>query len=283
MRSLPLPSMTYSDVLPFCLSGIVDASLHARLSSISATLHASAESYDAHARSERLDLVPRVSSVGSVTKEELVNLYSDHLSMTKGAARSVYDQIRNSAPNKKCPLCGVGTVAVLDHHLPKARYPDLSISPRNLVPACHYCNDTKKARFPKNAGEQTLHPYFDHRLIELPWLRAVVDEGPPATLVFRADPPASWPHVDQQRVKRHLVVCGLAVLYASNANDELPILKPTLAGLYDRGGPVPVREHLEGERDRYRVRPNSWQYAMYDALSSDDWFVDEGFRNIAGG
>lgn len=283
MRSLPLPSITCADVLPLCLSGITDASLHTRLSFITATLEASAESYDAHARSERLDLVPRVSSVGPVTKEELVDLYSDHLSATKGAARAVYDQIRNSAPNKKCPLCGVGTVAVLDHHLPKSSYPDLSVSPRNLVPACHYCNDNKKAKFPKNAEAQTLHPYFDSRLIELQWLQAAVDRGPPATLVFRADPPTWWPLVDQQRVKRHVAVCGLAVLYASNANDELPILKPTLAGLYDRGGPAPVREHLEGERDRYRVRPNSWQYAMYEALSFDDWFVDEGFRNISEG
>ncbi|MEV4610782.1 hypothetical protein MRBLMR1_005920 [Neorhizobium sp. LMR1-1-1.1] len=281
MRSLPLPPITFSDVLALCISGIADASLSARLNSISPTLNTSAETYGTLATSEQLHLVPRILSVGAVTKEELVNLYSDHLSATKGAARAVYDQIRNAAPNKKCPLCGVGTVGALDHHLPKSRYPDLSITPANLVPACHYCNDTKKAKFPKNAGEQTLHPYFDHRLIEMQWLGAVVDRGPPATLVFRAEPPSIWPAVDQQRVKRHVAACGLAVLYASNANDELPILKPTLAGLYDRGGPVPVQEHLEGERDRYRVRPNSWQFAMYDALSSDDWFVDEGFRNIA--
>lgn len=281
MRSLPLPSITGSEVLSRCLSRTTDASLHQRLSLISSILSADAARYEALARSERLDLVPRVHSVGLVSKDELVGLYSDHLSATNGVARYVYDEIRNSTPNRKCPLCGVGVVAALDHHLPKSRYPNLAIQPANLVPACHYCNDTKKAKFPGSPGQQTLHPYFDRRLMEIHWLRAAVDRGPPVTLVFRGDPAATVAPVDRERVQRHLAVCGLAVLFASNANDELPVLKPILANLYERGGPVPVRDHLEEERHRRRERPNSWQYAMYEALSSDDWFIDGGFEMIA--
>ena len=281
MRSLPLPSVTSGDVISLCLSGITDISLQARVTSISPMLIASAQDYIAGATAERLDQVPQVLSVGMVSKSELVSLYSSHLSATRGSARAVYDQLRNSAPNKKCPLCGVGIVAVLDHHLPKARYPDLSVVPANLVPACHQCNDTKKAKYPSHSGEQTLHPYFDRRLIETQWLSARIERGPPITISFYSNAPGSWPAVDRQRVQRHLDVCGLTMVFASNANDDLATLKATLEQLYERGGPEPVREYLEGERDRYSSRPNSWQLAMYDALAGDDWFFECGFENIA--
>jgi len=166
MRPLPLPSVTITDILSMCLAAIKDPGLQARLKAISPSLSATMAEYDAKAKAEVLHLMPRVPSMGAVTKDELIALYSSHVSATKGAARLVYDRIRNAAPNKKCPLCGIGTVAVLDHHLPKAEYPDLAIAPSNLVPACHFCNNTKGACFPKKAEDQTLHPYYDSRLLQ---------------------------------------------------------------------------------------------------------------------
>jgi hypothetical protein len=147
MRPLPLPAVTTSQVLSMCLTAIHDPGFEERLKAIGPLLSGTADEYDAKARTAELHLIPQVTSVGTVTRDELIILYSDHLSAKRGAARSVYDQIRNSASNKKCPLCGIGAVAVLDHHLPKAKYPDLSISPLNLIPACHFCNDTKKLAF----------------------------------------------------------------------------------------------------------------------------------------
>lgn len=281
MRSLPLPGFTSSDVMSLCLTGVSDVDLHKRLLAVGPDLATVAADYDINARAERLDKIPRVTAVGLVNKDELVALYSSHLSATGGAARAVYDRIRNSAPNKKCPLCGVGTVAVLDHHLPKAKYPDLSVVPANLVPACHFCNDTKKARYPKHAGEQTLHPYYDARLIDSRWLSASISQGPPVTVVFSAAPPPSWSLIDQQRVIRHFKICGLGTVYASNANDELSTLKTRIEKLYGVGGPYVVKAHLLEEAERYMSRANSWQLSMYEALAMDDWLIGGGFRSIA--
>jgi hypothetical protein len=281
MRSIAIPAANSADVLNRCLNATADPVLKARLQAIVPNLAASATAYRANAVAERLDLQARVAAVGAVSKAELVDLYTTHLSATKGAARSIYDQIKNAVPNKKCPLCGVGTVAVLDHHLPKAKYPDLSVVPANLVPACHFCNDTKKARFPISAGEQTLHPYFDDRLIGCRWLTAVVHPGPPLVVTYATTPPAAWTLVDRQRVERHFTVCGIGIVFASNANDELGTLKPWLAQLEAKGGAPEVHAYLAEQAEIHTHRLNSWQLSLYDALVNDPWFVGGGFHSIA--
>jgi 5-methylcytosine-specific restriction endonuclease McrA len=280
MYSLPVPQIDPSGLFRTCAAAVEDSDLRARLNAIEQPLFTTAVEYDTHARAKTLHLIPRVTSVGSVTKDELVSLYADHVSATRGAARRVYDQIKNAAPNKRCPLCGIGTVAHLDHHLPKRKYPDLAIVPSNLVPACHFCNDTKKARFPQNAEQQTFHPYYDSHLLSAQWITATLDHGPPPVLVFSANPPASWPLVDQRRVERHFSVCGLATTFTSNANDQLSPMKQRLVILGDRGGAVAVAAYLNEEKDSYSNRPNSWQYVMYQTLAADAWFIDGGYRLV---
>lgn len=235
MRSLSLPLQGLGAVLSACLSGINDSDLHARVTSVIPVLDA-AENYKLKAAIAELHLIPRVKTVGFVSKDELVALYADHLSATRGAARDFYDKIKSAAPFAKCPLCGVGRVAVLDHHLPKRRYPDLTVLPSNLVPACHACNDAKGVRFPRTAGEQTLHPYFDNDLISTRWMKGIVQHGEPVVVEFVADPPSPMTPVNLERVRRHIRVCGLDLTFAANAVDELDTLKMRLTELGAKGG-----------------------------------------------
>lgn len=280
MRRLNLPTDTQADVFALCLSATTDPDLHARLTAITENLATTAAAYEECAASGSLNLIPRVNSIGAVTKPELKDLYELHLSKKGGVARAVYDRIRNSAPNNRCPLCGVGNVAHCDHHLPKSLYPDLSILPTNLVPACHFCNDKKHAKYPATAAQQTFHPYFDQHLLRDSWVRATLNPGPPPVLVFDTAPPPAWPPIDRDRVRRHFDVCGLAITFTTNANDELPILRDRLTRLANSGGAVAVQQFLNEERDLHLVRPNSWQYATYRALAADAWFVNGGYRSI---
>ena len=192
----------------------------------------------------------------------------------------MYDRIRNSAPNNRCPLCGVGTVAQCDHHLPKSKYPDLSILPINLVPACHFCNFTKGKKFPQSIDQQTFHPYFDNHLLRDAWVRAILNPGPPPVLVFDTSPPTTWPAIDRDRVRWHFDACGLAITYTSNANDELPIVRDWLIKLAKHGGVTAVQQFLYEQRDYNSTRANSWQFATYSALADDAWFVGGGYREI---
>lgn len=280
MRALNHPVDTQAGVYELCTAATADPILREKLLAIAPRLALAGEQYQANAQAASLHLIPRVVTVGDVSKEELVSLYKNHLSSSTGAAREVYNRVRNLSPHNKCPLCGVGNVAHCDHHLPQSKYPNLAVLPSNLVPACHFCNDRKRAKFPLGAGDQTFHPYYDHHLLAHNWVRATLNPGPPPVLVFDTLPPDSWPEVDKIRVKRHFEVCGLGVTFTTNANDEMPIVRERLENLFDRGGVVAVRQFLDDECLAHANRLNSWQYATYRALVGSDWFVNGGYMEI---
>lgn len=281
MYTLSKPAFAVTDVLAKCISAIDDINLVSRLNAVKGSIVANEPLYERLATAAQLNLVARCAGLCSVTKEELMALYGDHLSATRGTARSVYDAIKNAAPNKLCPLCSIGSVAHLDHHLPKSRYPDLSVLPLNLVPACHFCNDTKKARFPKTAGEQTFHPYYDAHLLAEQWITATLDYGTPLVIVFSVAPPTAWPLADRHRIARHFKICGLGTSFGTNANASLVSLKRRLQRLHNSGGATEVQAYLKEERDCHDDKPNSWQYVFYQALAVDAWFVNGGFAQIA--
>ena len=279
MRTLPLPALPAAGVIATCIGAVADPMLVARLRAAEPQLVTAAAGYDQLARVQSLHLVPRVPNVGAVASAELQALYSEHMSATRGAARPVYDAIRNAPPNGRCPLCGVGTVTVLDHHLPKSRYPDLSVCPFNLVPACDFCNNAKRARFPTTAGEQTIHPYYDDYTQDQ-WVFARLDSAGPPVLVFRAEAPGHWPAVARDRALRHFAVVKLGQSFTSNANDDLMTLRDHLAAVAATKGAAGVGAYLADERDRHSVRLNSWQHAMYQALAADAGFVAGGYMSI---
>jgi hypothetical protein len=281
MYTLDKPPFNVAEILTTCLDAIEDTDLCTRLKTIRAHIVGGALSYDSHALAATLHLLPRVASIGTVTKDELVALYSDHLSGARGAARDVYNAIKGAVPNKLCPLCSIGSVAHLDHHLPKRKYPDLSILPLNLVPACHLCNDTKKARYPNHAGEQTFHPYYDGHLLNEQWVRGTLNQGSPPVVVFSATAPATWAAVDRQRVERHFLICGVVTSYMTNANSLMSSLKKRLTKLHERGGAAAVEAHLDEERETFEDKLNSWQHVFYQTLAANSWFVNGGFQTIA--
>ncbi|UKE47040.1 HNH endonuclease [Xanthomonas cerealis] len=280
MRTLTHPVDTQASVYALCAAATQDPILKAKLLAIAPNLAAAGVQYQAHAAAASLHLVPRVVDVGNVTKDQLLDLYKKHLSATKGAARGVYDRVRSLAPHNKCPLCGVGNVAHCDHHLPQSKYPNLAVLPSNLVPACHFCNDRKRAKFPRNAGEQTFHPYYDQHLLADNWVRATLDPGPPPALVFDTLPPAGWSATDKSRVKRHFDACGIGVTFTTNANDELPVIRERLVTQFSRGGAPAVQQFLDDECGIHASRLNSWQYATYRALAASPWFVNGGYLLI---
>ncbi|WP_425569038.1 HNH endonuclease, partial [Pseudonocardia xishanensis] len=88
-----------------------------------------------------------------------------------------FAHIRNelmAANGARCPLCANGTVATLDHYLPRASFPEFSILATNLVPCCERCNRIKGEKLKRADGARFLHAYFD-RLPDAELLVAEVD------------------------------------------------------------------------------------------------------------
>lgn len=278
MRPIPAPAIAVSDVLTDCISG-AELNLQPRLEAIRSDLNHREAIYRAAATGTALHTLSRGLTLGAVTSQELKQLYPDHMSNPRGSARSHYNAIKNRAPNKRCTLCGAGTVVHLDHHLPKSRYPDLAIIPINLVPVCNYCNSAKSSRFPTVVGEQTLHPYFDDQL-KGQWLIARVDQGPPVTVVYDTATPTGWSSVDAQRARRHFTILKMGDNFSSCAGDELGPLREHLVLIWKHNDPTPIRDHLAEQVNRYRIRINSWQHAFYQALLNNTWFINGGFLQI---
>lgn len=279
MRKIAPPALDPEAVLTACIGGVVDPVTAANLNTAKPSMLATAATYDRCVTAATLHTVPRVTAVSSASAADMIALYKDQMVDKKGPARSVYDLIKAASPNDKCPLCGVGIVRTLDHHLPKSKYPDLSVCPRNLVPACDFCQTGKLAKHPANAGEQTLHPYYDDFNGEQ-WIFGTLSAVGNPVVRFHVAAPTRWPTVDQQRVRRHFDMVRLAIVYTSNANDDLSTMREQLVELGLRGGSAAVWAHLDGERDRWCSRLNSWQHITYQTLSNDGWFINGGYSQI---
>ncbi|MCT9080475.1 hypothetical protein [Streptomyces fulvoviolaceus] len=227
--------------------------------------------------------------------DDLIDMYERRMD-PHHPGRPVYDEARNRPT--KCPMCGVGSVRQVDHHMPKSGFPYLATVPINLLPICSDCNFAKNDRAPKRYVEQTLHPYFDDvdgerwlksRLItQLPdgqTYEAQPHDRPANWFVnFYVDPPASWDPNLTARVAHHFEIFKLADLYEDQAADDLPGIELSIEEAFQAGGTADVRTQLEGlARSRARVHKNTWMVALYEGLASSDWFCSGGFRQVAAG
>ncbi|WP_419880601.1 hypothetical protein ACN6MY_13185 [Peribacillus sp. B-H-3] len=168
-------------------------------------------------------------------------------------------------------------VSTLDHHLPKAKYPALAVTPINLIPSCYDCNKTKTAARPLRAEEETLHPYFDDIEDDL-WLEAEVLPQKPLGFKFYVERPDNWDELKYKRVKNHFSTFKLGPLYSIFAAEEFSMRDLTLKKIFDKSGPTELKTQLEDYvESTERVHLNSWQSAMFRALARSEWFIRNYF------
>jgi len=208
---------------------------------------------------------------------ELGGLYNRVL--RDGGERKTYDIIMQSAPRGVCPQCGVGRVRTLDHYLPKTRFPELAVVPRNLVPTCRDCNFDKREHYDQDDRSYLFHPYYDnwdgYRLVI-----AAVSSSPRISLEYSIAAPQNAPPLIVDRARSHFSVLNLGELYAMNAGSALGEVKINCARAAS-GGALAVREYLSiQEAAAARVEPNGWRAAMYGAMAADEEFYSGAYLSI---
>ena len=277
MRSLPIPTISALAVFDVCISRVRDPLLKAKFVGIRSDIHSREMEFISFASLPSGTLPVSHSTVGIVGGEELSSVYTDRMVKKGSPGRDIYNKLICSAPNGRCPLCGQGAVTTLDHYLPKKFYPALVVTPANLVPACSYCNTAKHEYTPPTRFDAPFHPYFDN-IEDFRWLCAeILPSAPPAARFSIRNQPSN--PVLSSRLNSHFNLLKLGVLYASNAAEDFEILKTQLEALHRSGGDHDVREYLQERATAYRhVRANSWQTALYEALSVDSWYCSGGFR-----
>lgn len=281
MIKLDPPDLDAGDIFALCISRVRNLSLKARLVSVAPDVIQASRTFEDLANQVRLYEFVREDVIGGeVTTSEMEAVYTQRMVPKNAPGREIYDRLMSLARSGKCPLCAQRDASTLDHHLPKAHYPVLAVTPLNLVPSCKDCNKAKLASLPTNAYEETLHPYFDD-IDGDRWLFASVHTTAPASLEFVVNPPVHWDAVLVARMRLHFETFGLCDLYAAQGADELLNIRHQLRIIHGTGGAETVRSELVARAESARaLRVNGWRVAAFEAFAESDWFCDGGFTAV---
>ena len=282
MKSLKPPVIEkYRDLIVSCASSYVQERTLPRRNRILASIDELVNSgirYNELAIQGALESIAESNVCGVASKDDLIDLYEAKLAGGKEEeqGRSVYNAIKAGATHRICPLCSQLPVVMLDHYLPKSKYPAYSIYPGNLVPSCHRCNFTKLSK----ANGLTLHPYYDDTE-DIEWLGCSMRLDQGAIILeycVRRDVAAS---PIRERMTNHLRDIGVAELYQTSAFTHLIDIRESLVRIGSKSGRLAVREHLlEGLYTRKHARLNSWGTALYTEMCSCEWFINGGYEKI---
>lgn len=281
MLKLPKPTLLTATVYADCISSTQSALKKAKLSACAPLILQAETELDSKVTKGLVHTIARETMVnGNVTVSELKYVYTGQMvGHTNG--RIHYDKLILSAPHNLCPLCGHRDVDTLDHYLPKAKYPRLSIVPINLIPACTVCNKGKLMEYPSTPEEETLHPYYDD-IEKVQWLKMHVLQTNPVSVSFYVDRPTGWSQLLFDRVDGHFNSFELKKLYGTQAGRELAGMKRQLASIYGkRSNQSAVKKFLlETAKSKSEVYLNLWQPVLYRELAADSWFCSGGFQLI---
>lgn len=264
-------------VFAACANRTRDVDLRAALLAQRPHVEARAALYLQHAELGALfDLAPE--DPVDIDSVDLSGLYGRVL--VKGGERQLYLRLRGASRFNRCPTCGQRDVKTLDHYLAKDQYPELAVFPANLVPSCFECNHAKLNYRAEEPGEQLFHPYYDdwsaYRLV-----RATINVGARVTTGFAIRSPDGIEEEVIERARNHFAQLELAALYEQHAAIELVDRKPIFQSTFASDGAEGLRDELAFEaRSRRRANINSWQSALYRALSLSDAFCAGGFEQI---
>lgn len=277
MRAVENPHQDARETYLLCVSRVRNAALRAQLQAIAPDIERAALDLHDRAISSELHLFPRTQSVGPIAGTELVKTYDNRMAKKGSPGRDIYDHLKSLPEDDLCPFCDHRNVSTLDHILPKAHYPNLAVTPENLVGSCGECNKLKSDIVPIVVGDTIPHPYFDD-ISGHQWLFADVIESAPAAVQFRTEVVDIWGNDLNARISKQFESLNLNQLFVSQAARELSDIRKNLQRHFDSSGAPGVRSELEHQwQSRRANRLNSWQTATYEAFRNSDWFCEGGF------
>lgn len=291
MKRLPFPDYAFEDVLNTCADGMGLVNIKATFRATIPDFVAIGGRYQQLGEDGVLFSYPRIENLTTntvvlapLTKAKLVNLYKGNLRNKEKPARRIYESLLAST-NEKCPFCGdIGQPRNLDHFLPLAYFPQFSVMPINLIPACRDCNMGEKGDdFALNASDQILHPYLDRDLFfNQQWVHARYVNEDDGAMEYFVHPPEEWEDVDKQRVIKHFNDFDLARRYGVEAGKHLSELIDQRDAFYTELSGVLPDDRLISAFKQITFSSliegatfiNHWKKIMYIALSESQEFLD---------
>jgi 5-methylcytosine-specific restriction endonuclease McrA len=230
-----------------------------------------------HANAANLGGLAPLNSAADL--ENALRTNYDLMSST-GSMSELRAELMSLSPNGRCPMCGVGESATLDHYLPKSRFSEFSVFATNLVPACDSCNRRKGTGFNVAANRQFLHAYF-HHLPAVPLLVAEVEGVGPISIDYGiADVEGVNPDISA-RLRYQFDKLDLRDRFRRVAGGEISDRRRALENYYGANNDsARVRFYLQREADSVvaQLGLNHWKSALFNALAQSADFCAGGFR-----
>lgn len=262
----PLPDTKPEDIFECCVEGYTDSDKKKRLLACKHLVEVDSTSYQKLVPSH-IDEFAISELPNDVVFAEMKKVYDEKFARADAVGRSYYDAIMTQVARGICPICGVRLASTLDHYLPKAKVPTLSVTPSNLIPACRDCNMDKKTGMILDPDATPVHLYYD-RLPEGPWLYVRIGDN--LEITYYVSCPDGWDKSLRRRVEGHLDVYHLHGLYSAHAATEIEDKKRMWKKLITLGMEQDVIDDICEMRSSAEANDlNSWKSALYRGLEKE--------------
>lgn len=280
MMRLKDPSLNFEKIIDECCLGICgNQILLDKVVKSRGYLVSQGISYLESGAKGELHLIPAIDSTNDkdpivnddLRRSDLVKVYDQYFVGGNKPARKMYDSLLSSA-KEQCPFCGgIGVPRNLDHFLPKAHFPQFSVFPRNLIPACRDCNmDGKGQKFSKNAEDQIIQPYLDDdRFFKEQWIFCKYNFGVgsiPGDFEYFTAAPNGWADIEKKRAAKHFSDFNLARRYGIKAAERLGSVLLQMEILKAKNLHAEINSIVLQPPIDSAPFPNHWSVGMHQAL-----------------
>lgn len=265
MKNLPTPlsDTNAEDIFEECVSAYRDKTKVATLLKCKDLVRLDSELYD-KVIPGKIEQFQQSSLPDDVAKIDIIKVYTNKFVAEKSPGRKYYNIIREQAKLNICPICGIRPVKNLDHYLPKAKYPTLSVTPNNLIPSCRDCNMDKRDSASCDSQNIPVHLYFDDIPNE-PWLHVTVGDN--LEILYYISCPKTVDEGVRKRLEKHLEFYDLHELYSSHASSQIADSINMWKKVMFQSGEQALKLSLEDECESAEKNDlNSWKSALYRGL-----------------
>ena len=265
MKNLPTPlsDINAEDIFEECVSAYRDKTKIATLLKCKDLVRLDSELYN-KTIPEKIEQFQQSSLPDDVAKNDMIKVYTNKFVAEKSPGRKYYNIIKEQAKLNICPICGIRPVKNLDHYLPKAKYPTLSVTPNNLIPSCRDCNMDKRDSTSYDSQNIPVHLYFDDIPNE-PWLHVTVGDN--LEILYYISCPKTVDEGVRKRLEKHLEFYDLHELYSSHASSQIADSINMWKKVMFQSGEQALKLSLEDECESAEKNDlNSWKSALYRGL-----------------
>jgi 5-methylcytosine-specific restriction endonuclease McrA len=198
--------------------------------------------------------------------------------------RALREALLPPSQGLRCFFCNISEASTLDHYIPKERFPEFAILPRNLVPCCVPCNLLKGTRVVSGttARRLFLHPYLDAiSPSQFLFLDVAVNQDD-LKFRYRLSRPVEMTKYTFAVLKRHVRTLRLRRRYRIDSLVELRGIRAALRTHFQVGQANEVQRQLAitGRSLAEEFGENYWRAVLYLSLASSLPFCLGGFSQI---